>query len=294
LFFSFPEEGYQFLLQNLGSPRRVRRVFGGDIHSTYLWEGKERYFVKFALKPPHRIFYSEAEGLEALSGGKSFRVPEVVIVEENRDWGVLVLSWMELRKEGDSSLLASGLWEVHQRKRDRFGWNGKTYLGILPQENGFTEKLSTFLWEKRIQPHFSHFQKRRGSFLLPWEERLRSFWEKNGSLLEEGSEPTLTHGDFWGGNHAFDEKGLPVFFDPSPAYLFPEWDIGFFLVFHSFSNHFVQKYLSFFPEKKKDDSFWFRVLTGKLILLLAHATLFGGGYIEEVCRVSEEIVEKFS
>lgn len=88
-------------------------------------------------------------------------------------------------------------------------------------------------------------------------------------------QPSLLHGDLWGGNAAFDEKGEPVLFDPAVYFGDRKTDLAFTEVFGGFGPAFYQGYSSAWP---LDRGYERRKTLYKLCHILNHYSLFGGGY----------------
>ena len=88
-------------------------------------------------------------------------------------------------------------------------------------------------------------------------------------------QPSLLHGDLWGGNRGSDPTGRPVIFDPAVYYGDREADLAMTELFGSFDDRFYQSYRDSWDI---DQGYTTRKVLYKLYHVLNHFNLFGGGY----------------
>jgi len=93
----------------------------------------------------------------------------------------------------------------------------------------------------------------------------------------EEIQPSLLHGDLWGGNHGVDGKtGLPSIYDPACYYGHDEADFGIAHMFGGLSDEFYKAYFSVRPKR---EGFEQRALLYELHHHLNHYNIFGGSYL---------------
>ena len=69
--------------------------------------------------------------------------------------------------------------------------------------------------------------------------------QKTKELLSHNPEPSLLHGDLWGGNKGFakcDDDIVPVIFDPATYYGDREADVAMTYLFGGFGSDFYEGY----------------------------------------------------
>ncbi len=65
-------------------------------------------------------------------------------------------------------------------------------------------------------------------------------------------QPSLLHGDLWGGNIAYDQAGQPVIFDPAVYYGDREADLAMTELFGGFGSAFYAAYREAWPVGSAD------------------------------------------
>jgi len=102
----------------------------------------------------------------------------------------------------------------------------------------------------RIDTHrLGHMLKLTGNAGLSQKE-VDQLRQKTRELLSHNPQPSLLHGDLWGGNKGFckkDGKTIPVIFDPATYYGDREADVAMTYVFGGFSSDFYKGYESEWP-----------------------------------------------
>ena len=102
-------------------------------------------------------------------------------------------------------------------------------------------------------------------------------------------EPSLLHGDLWGGNHGFDEQGKPVIFDPAVYYGDREADLAMSELFGGFPAAFYAAYNEYWP---LDAGYNVRKTLYNLYHILNHANLFGGGYAAQAESMIDRLLSE--
>ncbi len=107
--------------------------------------------------------------------------------------------------------------------------------------------------------------------------------------IEEPAQPSLIHGDMWGGNvlcrTTATGQRISGFVDPAIYYADAEIELAVATLFNTFGDAFFVRYTerrplrpSFFEERR--DLY-------NLYPLLVHVRLFGGGYVGAVGRIPD-------
>jgi fructosamine-3-kinase len=113
--------------------------------------------------------------------------------------------------------------------------------------------------------------------------KLRDLGEKLQQALPvffEGHtpQPSLLHGDLWGGNHGYLADGTPAVFDPAVYYGDRECDLAMTELFGGYPADFYAAYRAAWPP---DAGYAHRRELYNLYHILNHANLFGGGYARQ-------------
>jgi len=88
-------------------------------------------------------------------------------------------------------------------------------------------------------------------------------------------QPSLVHGDLWGGNAGVTSAGEPVIFDPAAYFGDREVDIAMTELFGGFPAEFYRGYNQVWP---LDGGYEQRKTLYNLYHILNHFNLFGGSY----------------
>ncbi|MDX1592364.1 MAG: fructosamine kinase family protein [Balneolaceae bacterium] len=265
-----------------------RAVSGGSINQAYRLESEQgTFFLKFNASAPDDFFEKEAEGLNLLESAQSgLRIPEVIAAEKPLDGrpGFLLMEYIETGRSGNSFEFGAGLARLHQTHNDRFGLDTDNYIGSLPQSNQQHSDWPEFFSEDRIRP-----QLQMAIDSGKMDSKVLKQWDRIGSKLENlmpETEPSLIHGDLWGGNYLFDASGNAVLIDPAVYYGHPEMDLAFTHMFGGFSAEFYRGYQSVSTQTPDFDK---RIPLYNLYPLLVHVNLFGGHYISQ----AEAVLRRF-
>lgn len=259
---------------------KARPLGGGDINSAYCLQGSDQtYFVKMNRGDTLAMFAAEAAGLEELAATETVRVPCPVTYGIADGHAFLVLEYIEFGSAGKNSAAAFGrqLAQLHRQARPYFGWHRDNTIGSTPQPNNPHDDWLEF-WRTQRLEHQLKLAAKNGH---------RSTLQTNGMKLcarlddfFEGHrpEPSLLHGDLWGGNAATDVEGNPVMFDPACYYGDREADLAMTELFGGFSPDFYAAYRETYP---LDSGYTARKKLYNLYHILNHLNLFGGGYLRQ-------------
>ncbi|MEH1849309.1 MAG: fructosamine kinase family protein [Nostoc sp.] len=270
-----------------------RAVGGGCINQGYaVSNGEITYFVKQNLASQVAMFEAEGLGLEEMLATASIRVPKPLTwgVAENSSY--IVLEWLELGSgNSNSSLRDAPRWEemghklaaMHKASSSQgFGWKINNTIGSTPQINTWTADWVEFYIKHRLGYQFQLAKRRGGNF--PQQEKLLAAIPE---LLAHQVQPSLVHGDLWGGNAGCTASGEPVIFDPATYFGDREVDIAMTELFGGFPTAFYKGYNEVFP---LDPGYEQRKTLYNLYHILNHFNLFGGGYGSQANRMIDQIL----
>jgi fructosamine-3-kinase len=266
-----------------------RSVGGGCINQGYCVSSNTRtYFVKLNQASQVLMFEAEALGLKQMRETQAIRVPKPIGWGIAADSSYIVLEWLELGGSNNSQtweemgrqLAAMHRWNPPTVKG--FGWEQNNTIGSTPQLNNWTSDWAEFFAESRIGYQFQLAQRRGGHF--PQQEQLIAAIPK---LLNHQPQPSLVHGDLWGGNAAVTTSGEPVILDPATYIGDREVDLAMTELFGGFPAAFYRGYNEAWS---LDDGYKQRKTLYNLYHILNHFNLFGGGYASQANRMIEQIL----
>jgi len=258
-------------------PRPERSVDGGSINHCVRWDSDGgALFVKLGPEASLGMFSAEADGLRELAGASVLRVPQVLGLGTTPGQAFLALEWLELHAATARSeaMLGERLALLHRVGAPRFGWRRDNTIGATPQRNDWSDDWARFFAGRRLgfQLDLAARQGHGGRLL----DRGRLLCERLGEFFEGyRPQPSLLHGDLWGGNWAADAAGEPVIFDPAVYYGDREADLAMTRLFGGFGRAFYEAYQAGWP---LDPGAPQRVALYNLYHVLNHLNLFGGGY----------------
>ncbi|MEK8090462.1 fructosamine kinase family protein [Thermithiobacillus plumbiphilus] len=271
------------------TPRESRDLAGGCINEALLLDdGRRRFFVKLNRADLADMFEAEAEGLAVMAATQAIRVPRPVCSGVSGGQAYLVLEYIPLGKPGRQGGVALGqaLAQMHRHVQPRFGWHRDNTIGSTPQCNDWQTDWTTFWRDQRLGFQLERAaQQGHGRELQTRGEKLLSCLP----MLLKGHQPqaSLLHGDLWSGNHAFDEHGAPVIFDPALYYGDRETDIAMTELFGGFPPDFYAAYREAWP---LDAGYALRKTLYNLYHVLNHLNLFGGGYLAQARRMIDSLL----
>ena len=257
-------------------------VGGGCINETYRFGG---YFLKVGDASRLAMFESERVGLQAIADTGTIRIPAPVFCHALANHAVLVLEHLPLTGGTSASeeTLGRKLAAMHRCTSEQFGWTMDNFIGSTPQPNPPTGSWVEFLRDHRLGHLFDlaaqagyHFENSR--ILLDHLDR----------FFDDGEpEPSLLHGDLWGGNAAALPDGTPVIFDPAVYFGDREADLAMTTLFGGFSDHFYRAYNEAWPLPR---GYRRRKQLYNLYHILNHAILFGSSYAHQSQTMIDDLV----
>jgi fructosamine-3-kinase len=268
---------------------QTRSVGGGCINQGYaISSNTDTYFVKLNSPSQVAMFEAEALGLQQMLATNTIRVPQPIC------WGIaenscyLVLEWIDLGRGNELTWEETGrqLAKMHKTqqlsRQGAFGWNINNTIGSTPQINDWTADWAEFFGKHRLEYQFKLANRRNGHF--PQQQALLTTVPE---LLAHQPQPSLVHGDLWGGNAACTTTGEPIIFDPATYIGDREVDIAMTELFGGFPATFYQGYNAVFPLEQGYEK---RKTLYNLYHILNHYNLFGGSYSAQANRMIAQIL----
>jgi len=257
--------------------RRIS-VGGGSINTTYRIEGAGQcYFVKTNTDERLDMFAAEANGLMALAGTKAVRVPKPVCRGMANTHAYLVMEFIAFGNGSNPHALGKQLAAMHRHTQPKFGWYCDNTIGSTPQINTLSDNWASFFREHRFgfQLKLAALNGYGGSLQRKGDRLMSDL----GLFFEDYSpQPSLLHGDLWGGNHAVDMEGHPVIYDPAVYYGDREADIAMTELFGGFGSAFYAAYHEAWP---LDGGYAVRKTLYNLYHILNHAGRVHDGPVVE-------------
>jgi fructosamine-3-kinase len=249
-------------------------VSGGGIGSSFrVKTERHEYFVKHYSRTG--LSGREAHGLREMAASKTVKVPEVVNFDEH----FLVLKFLgQASRCGDfQGRLGRELARMHRITSGQFGFYEDNFIGSNPQINNYKDSWLEFYLENRLD-----FQVELTGDREVADAYIKLCAKVPELLASSSEEPSLIHGDLWGGNVISGPGGEPVLIDPAVYYGHREAELGMTQLFGGFTNEFYSAYDDEYPLKKGWRS---RLDLYKLYHVLNHMNMFGSGYKLQALRL---------
>lgn len=266
-----------------------KSISGGDINRAFLLQGASaRYFVKLNRVDLVEMFAAEFAGLNALAQTKTVKVPQPIMFGQTTNISFLVLEFLELKRTTPQSehLFGEQLAQLHLLKQPFWGWQIDNTIGSTPQKNARAENWVTFWREKRLGFQLQlAAQKGYGSQLQVLGEKLSE--RLDDFFVNYTPQPSLLHGDLWGGNVSTTEQNQPVMFDPACYFGDRETDLAMTELFGGFSQNFYAAYNGVW---QLDDGYKIRKNLYNLYHILNHVNLFGSGYAAQATQMMQKLL----
>jgi fructosamine-3-kinase len=203
----------------------------------------------------------EAAGLRALAAVDGPAVPAVILVEPD----LLVTTWVEPgpRTPGHEEALGRSLARLHRSPWPVWG-GGSSWIGACP--------VGPHEWPDAVAFYGSRLLELAGR--CGRERSVAALVDRLPELLPPGG-PALLHGDLWWGNVLWGADGRPWLIDPSVHGGHPEEDLAMLGLFGAVPERLLRAYGEVRPLEPGREE---RVDLFRLVPLLVHTVLFGGGY----------------
>ncbi len=233
-------------------------------------------FLKTGPESELDMFTAERDALLELASAGEVRVPRPLVADTAGGRAFLALEWLELGPADAAANRAFGraLARLHRHTADAFGWQRDNTIGRTPQPNAKTDDWLEF-WRGQRLGHQLELAAANG-----YRGRLQHDAERVCAGLahwfeDYSPQPSLLHGDLWGGNWAVC-AGEPVMFDPATYYGDRETDLAMTRLFGGFTRDFYAAYEQEWPLAAGADA---RLPLYQLYHVLNHLNLFGTGYL---------------
>ncbi len=235
------------------------------------------FFLKLQGATNVGQFEAERAALAELERVAAVRVPRAIDAGVAGEVAYLLLEYLPLAPLDPASATRLGeqLADLHRAGADSFGWARDNFIGSTPQPNPRVGAWPQFFAEHRLA-HQVGLARRAGLLDREDEALLERLLDRAVDLLGgHAPQPSLLHGDLWGGNAAATGGGEPVIFDPASYYGDREADLAMSELFGGFPPEFRQAYHAAWP---LDAGYAVRRDLYNLYHVLNHLNLFGGGY----------------
>lgn len=250
----------------------------------------QKYFCKSAVGE-HSMLRAEYLGVKEMAETNTIRVPTPLAFGEyrSRNQAFVLFEYLDFVGGGSQYELGQNLARMHRHCSDnnQFGFHIDNTIGATPQPNGWMTDWADF-WD---QHRLGHMLKLTGNAGLT-DKKVEELRAKTRELLSHNPEPSLIHGDLWGGNKGFcrdkDGNTVPCIFDPATYYGDREADVAMTYVFGGFSGDFYDGYNSEWPLPPGHEK---RRTVYNLYHILNHDVLFGGGYIQQARGMIDKILK---
>jgi fructosamine-3-kinase len=284
-----PEALLQVILHDLGQLgdhsgiRRCMPVSGGCIHSAYRVDTSEKsYFLKWNADSQPGIFLTEKQGLDLIRETQTVRVPEVYSAAETTgdQPAYILMDFIRTPAAGqqgfDQALLGAQLAALHRVSSGAaYGLDHDNYIGRIQQTNTWRDNWIDFFRENRLLPQI-RLAEMDGLLPVSRRKRLADMVDRLEQWLAGVQrQPSLLHGDLWGGNVIAGQNREPVLLDPAVYYGDREIDLAFTEMFGGFDNRFYEAYREAWPLEPGYET---RKQLYNLYHLINHLNHFGESY----------------
>jgi fructosamine-3-kinase len=248
--------------------------------STSTLDRSDRYFIKLNHASLVEMFVAEAKGLLEIAATATIKVPLPICWGTSGDRSYLVLEYLELTNrvvDRNWHELGGNLAKLHRHQitdKSAFGWHVNNTIGSTPQINTWAEDWANFFTHHRIGYQLELARRKGGTFA-----KATALLNAIPQLLDRHQpQPSLVHGDLWGGNASFTSTGIPIIYDPATYWGDREVDLALTELFGGFPPAFYQGYDRVYPLAPGYSQ---RKILYNLYHILNHFNLFGGSYYSQ-------------
>ncbi|MEY8020405.1 fructosamine kinase family protein [Muriicola sp. SD30] len=263
-------------------------VSGGDISTALkITAGTDQFFCKYqAGDMGYSMLKAENDGLEAIAATGFIKTPRAIHLSKMESGGCLLLEYIESKGAGEKDMVQLGrqLAGLHTAKAASFGWDTDNYIGSLSQYNTRADNWAGFYTSSRLLPQLkmAHDKDLLSKRDVPPADKI----EMRLHDICSPCEPSLIHGDLWGGNYLIAKNGSPYLIDPGVSYSHPGMDIAMSRLFGGFSSSFYHAYEEASDRPLPSQA---EIELYQLYYLLVHLNIFGSSYASSV----RDIVKRY-
>ena len=240
-------------------------------------------FLKWRRSDPEPLV-AEKTGLDLLATAESgLVIPGFLAFDlDNESGAYLAIDWLKPAPTDSQhwTEFGRGLARLHKHVSDRYGFASDNFIGLSPQQNGWSIRWSQFFLECRLEPQVTWAQE-RGRWSSGWDRWYASLAARIDEILPGHPGASLLHGDLWSGNAMATSSG-PAIFDPAVYYGHREADLAMTRLFGGFAAEFYDAYDSVWPLEAGYEE---RFDVYNLYHLINHLNIFGATYATSVERI---------
>jgi fructosamine-3-kinase len=227
-----------------------------------------------------QMFLCEANGLNEIKKSQTINTPN--IIESNKYFLLLEYIQQGTKSPKTFQLFGEQFAKMHQYTNSEYGFYENNFIGNTPQINTPSNNWVDFYFTNRLLYQFKLAEKNK--HLTPELKKAFNTIENNIDKIIKGSEenPSLLHGDLWGGNYIINSNGTPYIIDPAVYYGHREADLAMTKLFGGFTQEFYEAYNHTYPLK---DGYEYRENIYLLYHVLNHLNLFGSSYYHQTLNL---------
>ncbi|MBT4837101.1 MAG: fructosamine kinase family protein [Methylococcales bacterium] len=262
-------------------------VGGGCINTAYkISNGKKSYFIKFNHVDKIDMFVAEQHGLQQIIDSQTINAPQPIVTGITQQNAYIILEYIKFSNGSCQTDLGKQLAKMHQQTQNKFGWHINNTIGSTEQINQWTDSWVTF-WKQHRLGFQANLAKRNGYAKDLGQELDRLIEDCHLFFSNHQPEPSLLHGDLWGGNFSCDPSGNPIIFDPATYYGDRETDVAMTELFGGFNTTFYRSYQENHP---LDSGYNTRKQLYNLYHILNHLNMFGGSYLAQAKQMTKSLL----
>jgi len=221
---------------------------GASISAVVDPETDAKYFIKSTSisSGGSKMLYAEYLGVKEMAETDSIKVPNPIAYGEGgpNNSAFVVFEYLQFTGGGSGYELGKQLAKMHRSSSPNdkgFGFHVDNTIGATPQPNlPWIQDWAKF-WDTHRLGHMMKLCHDCG-YSKDKVEKLRT---KTKELLSHNPQPSLIHGDLWGGNKGYAkviDSVVPVIFDPATYYGDREADVAMTYLFGGFGADFYEGY----------------------------------------------------
>lgn len=250
---------------------RLERLAGGDLSEVLLLRRPDGRCTVAKSGP---AIGTEAAMLRQLAG---LGIPVPAVEGEHGD--ILLLEHVDNDRVLSPAAWASigrSLAALHAHEGELYGWPVDYALGTVALDNRQRQNWPVFWAEQRLVATARTLDR-------PWRDRVAAVAARMADMLPSHPQPSLLHGDLWGGNILVRDGQLVALIDPACYYGHAEVDLAMLSLFDAPPAEFDEAYGAL--EAGWED----RRAVYQLFPALVHLRLFGATYAPMADRLLEAL-----